>query len=106
MMCHMVYSFTGPPSEPSITYNGSSLCFSAHAHEEFPVENFTTEIIDITGVPIILIGTYNTRGTQCHSVLSDPIPDLCLPFWASVSATNAVGTNSNTTEFFPLENEG
>ncbi len=57
--------------------------------------NFAVGVTDITGVPVNLAGTYNTRGPKCLSVTSDPVPDLCLPLTVSVTAANAIGTNSS-----------
>ena len=89
----------GPPSEPEITFNANILCISTYSHEEFPVDNFTIQLTDATGIPINQTGTYDTSSPLCLSIASDPIPDLCLPFQASVSVTNAVGTNSSTQLF-------
>lgn len=94
-------NLTGPPSEPDITYNDSSLCISAYSHEEFQAVNFTVEITDIIGVPIDLAGTYNTLGPLCLNFSFDPVPDLCFPFRVSVSSTNAIGTNNSSKILHP-----
>ena len=97
------FVLAGPPSKPNITYSDSSLCFSSYSHKEYPVKSFTINISDITGVPTNLTGTYITSGPLCLNVTSNPIPDLCLPFQTSASASNIIGMNSSST-LFPIHN--
>lgn len=89
---------TGPPSAPDISYDDSSLYISAFSHVEFPM-HFDVEIIDITGIPSDLTGTYNatSAGTLHLPIVSNPTPNVCLPARVLVSATNAIGTSTYET---------
>ena len=56
------------------------------------------QITDVTGIPTNLTGRYDSAGF-CINFVLDPIPDVCLPFNATIPATNA----SSSERSFPIQ---